>query len=74
MDQDYTWGTDIEMLTLSHLLQTPVLSFSAEHNNWQRYSPHDVDRTTADDMQSMSLYLMHTYNHFNVVCSVTKNQ
>ena len=38
MDQDSAWGTDIEMLTLAHLLNTPILSYSVEHGSWQRYS------------------------------------
>ena len=24
MDQEFTWGTDIEILTLAHLLETPI--------------------------------------------------
>ena len=27
MDRESAWGTDIEMLTLAHLLQTPILSY-----------------------------------------------
>ena len=73
MDQDGTWGTDIEMLTLAHLLQTPVLSYSQQHGHWQRYAPHDVDRQLLDDVHQRSMYLFHTRNHFNVVCSVRKN-
>ena len=45
MDQDGAWGTDIEMLSLAHLLQTPVFSYSQQqYGRWQPYSPHDVDR------------------------------
>ena len=73
MDQDGTWGTDIEMLSMAHLLQTPVHSYSHQHGQWQRYSPHDVDRQLVDDMQQRSMYLFHTGNHFNVVCSVRRN-
>ena len=70
MDQDGTWGTDIEMLSLAHLLQTPVLSYSQQYGQWQRYSPHDVDRHLTDDIHQRS---MHTGNHFNVVGSIRKN-
>ena len=69
MDQDSAWGTDIEMLTLAHLLNIPILSYSVEHGSWQRYSPYHVDRSLVDDFQQMS---MHDYNHFNVVCSIRK--
>ena len=73
MDQDGSWGTDIEMLSMAHLLKTPVHSYSQQHGHWQRYCPHDVDRQLQDDMQQRSMYLFHTGNHFNVVCSVRRN-
>ena len=72
MDEEYTWGTDIEMLTLSHLLNTPIVSYSEQFGNWQRYSPHNVDRTVRDEINQMSMYLLHSHNHFTVVCSVRK--
>ena len=72
MDQDSAWGTDIEMLTLAHLLQTPILSYSAQRGEWQRYAPHDVERTLVNDFQQVSMYILHMYNHFNVVCSIRK--
>ena len=72
MDRDCTWGTDIEMLSLAHLLQTPVHSYSHQHGHWQRYSPHDVDRQLVDDLQQRSMYLYHTGNHFNVVGSIKR--
>ena len=73
MDRDSTWGTDVEMLSLAHLLQTPVHSYSQPLGLWQRYSPHDVDRQLSDDFQQRSMYLYHTGNHFNVVGSVRRN-
>ena len=72
MDRDGTWGTDMEMLSLAHLLQTPVHSYSHQHGQWQRYSPHDVDRQLVDDLQQRSMYLYHTGNHFNVVGSIRR--
>ena len=72
MDKEYTWGTDIEMLTLSHLLNTPIVSYSEQFGNWQRYSPHNVDRTLRDEISHMCMYLLHSHNHFTVVCSVRK--
>ena len=73
MDNEFAWGTDIEMLTLAHLLQTPVVSYSVQYSTWQRYAPHDLDRILSDDVQQMSMYLVHIYNHFEVVCSVRKS-
>ena len=72
MDEEYTWGTDNEMLTLYHLLNIPIVSYSEQFGNWQRYSPHNVDRTLRDEINQMSMYLLHSHNHFTVVCSVRK--
>ena len=72
MDQGSAWGTDVEMLTLAHLLNTSILSYSVQHGSWQRYAPHHVDRSLVDDFQQMSMYIVHDYNHFNVVCSIRK--
>ena len=74
MDREFAWGTDVEMLTLAHLLQTPVVSYSVQYSTWQRYAPHDLNRTLSDDVQQMSMYLVHIYNHFEVVCSVRKSR
>ena len=65
MDQDGTWGTDIEMLSLAHLLQTPVLSYNQQYGQWQLV----VDRQLMDDIRRS----MHTGNHFNVVGSIRKH-
>ena len=72
MDRESAWGTDIEMLTLAHLLQTPILSYSAQDRQWSKYAAHDLDRTLNHDVTQMSTYLLHRYNHFEVVCSVRK--
>ena len=73
MDQECAWGTDIEILTLSHLLHTPIMSYSVQHHSWQRYAPHNVDRSLTDNILQMSLYLVHKTNHFDVACSVRKS-
>ena len=75
MDRDGTWGTDrcMEQMSMSHLLHTPVHSYSQQLGQWQRYSPRNVDRQLRDDLQQRSIYLYHTGNHFNVVRSVRKN-
>ena len=45
MDREGSWGTEVEMLTLAHFLQTPVLVYNTEHEGWSRYSPRNVDVT-----------------------------
>ena len=42
MDSNYTWGTEVEILTFAHMTNTRVLVFSTDNNTW---SVGDVDRT-----------------------------
>ena len=69
MDQACTWGTEIEMLTASHLLQACVVSYETGRATWIRHSPHAVDRTLNDGTQ-MSVYIRNPPGHFEVVRSV----
>ena len=40
MDRESTWGTDIEILTCAHLLQTAIISYSVQFNTRPgRYTP-----------------------------------
>ena len=70
MDQACTWGTEIEMLTASHLLQACVVSYETGRATWNRHSPHAVDRTLNDDVTQMSVYIRNPPGHFEVVRSV----
>lgn len=72
MDRPYTWGTDIEIFTLAHLLQTPTLTYVKDRGSWERVTPHNVDNTLNDDVTQMSMYLNLSDNHFEVVCSIRK--
>ena len=72
MDRESAWGSEFEILTLAHLLQTPILSYSAHNRHWSKYAAHDLDRTLSHDVTQMYMYLLHRYNHFEVVCSVHK--
>ena len=58
-DCEGSWGTEIEMLTLAHFLQTPVLVYNTEHKGWLRCSPHGVDVNLDDDVTQMSMYVWH---------------
>ena len=63
--------TTLSMMTLSHLLNTPIVSYSEQFGNWQRYSPHNVDRTLRDETNQMSMYLsLHcsVFSEKKVVC------
>ena len=69
MDQDGTWGTDIEIFTLSHFLNTCIFVYTTEQCNWWRYGPQDVDRSLNVDITNMSMYTRNPGLHFDVVCS-----
>ena len=47
MDHDGVWGTNVEMLTLAHLINSPVYCYDASqpHHIWAAYFPNGVDRT-----------------------------
>ena len=70
MDKVSAWGTEVEMFTLAHLLQTPVASWGDNHANWDILAPCDVDRTLNEDSTQMSIYLSLRSNHFEVVRSL----
>ena len=70
MDKDKTWGTYVEILVFSHLLQTSVLSYDVPSKMWARYCPHALDNAIVDNFSQMSIYLQHPLNHFEVVRSI----
>ena len=59
------WGTDIELLTMSHLSKTCIFSYTVQRQSWDRYAPNSVDKTIA--LSSKSIYLRHPCDHYNVV-------
>ena len=70
MDRDSAWGSDLEILTLCHLLGTCIFSYDTEAKAWYRFSPHDIDRTLNDDVTQRAIYIRHPPNHFDVVCGI----
>ena len=67
MDEDATWGTDIEIMTLSHLLNTCIFTYNTHDQNWYRFSPHSVDGTLPDDITQRAIYLRFLPGHYDVV-------
>ena len=57
MDHDCTWGTDIEIFTLAHLLNTFIFVYTTEQCNWWRYGRQNVDRSLNVDITNMSMYI-----------------
>lgn len=72
MDQDSTWGTEVEMFTLAHLLNTAIFSYNTREERWWRFSPCFVDRTLIDDDTARAMYIRHLPGHFDVVRSIWK--
>ena len=64
-----TWGTDIEILTLVHLLNTPVYTYMDDIKQWQHFTPGNIDPTLDNDITQMAMYFTHYAGHFEVVLS-----
>ena len=75
MDKFGEWGTNIEMSTLAHLLQTTIYSFVERPGYWTVFTPNGVDVTISGyyhvyDRTKMSMYINHPRDHFQVVCGI----
>ena len=49
MDRSGTWGSELEMMCLSHMLNTIVFSFGAPKNNWEVFGYNFIDRSLICD-------------------------
>ena len=74
MDMDGAWVTDVEPLTLAHLLQTNIHVFDTSSDRWLLFSPYHLDHTLTVNSSAKSMYLVHFPEHFEVVSSVTGEQ
>ena len=70
MDKSRIWGTETEILTLAHMLQTDIYSYNTDDHKWHKYGIADLDRTVSDDVTRTSIYMHHPYNHFEIVQSI----
>ena len=70
MDQSKTWGTDVEILVLAHLLETNIYTFHSGTARWHLYSPSSVDSQLSCNVGHRSMYIKHIHDHFQVVSSV----
>jgi len=72
MDQNGTWGTNVEMDCLAHLISSPVYCYDASqrYHIWAAYFPNDVDRSVTRDVGQKSLYIYFARDHFNVITSI----
>ena len=72
MNQTSTWGTDVEILAMAHLLKTCVYIYDTEEGNWLRYSPCHVDRSLQLADTQRAMYILHPPDHYDVVRSTVK--
>ena len=72
MNMNGAWGTDVEILTLAHLLQTNIYVFDTSYNWWQLFSPYHLDHSLPVDSSAKSMYIVHFSQHFEVMSSVAK--
>lgn len=72
MDQDRAWGSEVEVMALAHLLDTPIYSYDTICG-WNLYIPgmvHGTFNLSQTDTHQMALYLRHALNHYDVVNTV----
>ena len=72
MHRATTFGTDVEILTMAHLLKTAILSYDQRDKQWWRFSPNFVDFSLTDDCAAMAIYINHPPDHFEVVRSIVR--
>ena len=74
MDSNYTWGTDVEILTFAHMTNTRVLVYSTVRDTWSVYKPGNVDLSLDNDVTERSVYIRLTSgDHFEVITSTRQN-
>ena len=65
-----SWGTDVELLTFSHLLQTPVYTYNVALKKWWKYSPSALEKSHHQAAQQaemgMIFYIQHPRNHYEL--------
>ena len=70
-----SWGTDVELLTFSHLLQTPVYTYDvALKSGGSTVQVHWRKVTIKLHKAEMGMYIQHPRNHYEVVYGVMPPQ
>ena len=72
MDRDKTWGSELEIRVLSHLLNAAVYTYDT-NNGWSKYIPANVYGrfNVSSHVDSLvTKYVRHNVNHYDVVTSV----
>ena len=66
-----SWGSDVEMCVLAHLLSTPIYSFQGS-DYWLACFPHALDRAINQNIRCKSMYIYLRSSHFEVVTSIRR--
>ena len=72
MEHAGAWGTQVEMIALAHLLNTPILTHAGTLG-WNRYSSsaaYGFLDASQPDGQQMAMYIRHSGDHYDVITSV----
>ncbi|CAC5388038.1 unnamed protein product [Mytilus coruscus] len=70
MEENNTWGTELEILACADLLKTDIYTFY--NNSWIKYSSSQICRN--NNVNDQAIYLQHNgdINHYEVVTAVTQ--
>ena len=69
MDRDKTWGSEVEIMVLSHLLNAAVYTYDT-NNGWSKYIPANVYgrfNVSSHVDSLMTMYVRHNVNHYDLV-------
>ena len=69
MDKPGAWGAEVKIMTLSHLLNTPILVYMQELGMWTVSTPDLIDSTRRGYASKKSFYLNRPHNHYAVIVS-----
>ena len=70
MNDSTSWGSDVEIYTLSHLLHTSVFTYDMATKKWWKYSPNTLERHIIVCNVEKAMYIRHPRAHYDVVCDV----
>lgn len=74
MSSNRQWGTELEIMCLSHniMFNVNMFSFYVGSNTWSVFSPINIERTLSQDFTTMSVYIYLRHAHFYVVSSIRR--
>lgn len=71
MDIDGAWDTDVEILSLAHLLHTNIYTFDTTFACWLLFAPKHQS-TLQFNFCTKAMYIVHYPSHYDVFSTVIK--